>query len=444
MGGRRRDSRGRNRTGLIAGRFRLQEIVASGGMGEVYRARDVMSHVQVCVKLLRAHEDRDSQRFVQEAKILSGLEHPAIVRYLAHGVVDEDRYLVMEWLDGEDLSRRLERAPLGLADMICLLKQAAEALAYAHAQDVIHRDIKPHNLFLREGKIDQLKLLDFGIARMVNADRRLTLTGNLVGTPGYLAPETIDGAGIVDGRADVFSLGCVAHECMTGKPTFRGHEPGVLLAKLMLEDAPHLCELLPEVPRAVGDMVARMLSKNPERRPTAIQVLRTLVSLGELGLSQQAQATAKESQITIAEQYRHGLAGRASYRGNPGRAQTARFASRVVRFSPNVGGARSPAGAALFGQDLSLAGRQDGGDLARGLRLDGPGGARGPLRAAGPPANAHVRGGGRDGGGPSVAALADGQRDRVGGRAAAPDRARKPTRRREPGPFAGAAFCPGT
>jgi tetratricopeptide (TPR) repeat protein len=269
-------------------------------MGEVYRARDVVSHLQVCVKLLRTDEDREGERFAQEAKILSELQHPSIVRYLAHGTVGGDRYLVMEWLEGEDLARRLEREAPNLADTVILLKQAAEALAYAHAHDVIHRDIKPHNLFLLERKIAQLKVLDFGIARLANAGRRLTRTGNLVGTPGYLAPETIDGSGTMDGRADVFSLGCVAHECLTGKPTFRGHEPGVLLAKLMLEDPPHLSEVVPEVPRVVGDLIARMLAKNPERRPTAAQVLRTLVALGDL--SDGAVASLQETQLTVVEQ----------------------------------------------------------------------------------------------------------------------------------------------
>jgi serine/threonine protein kinase/tetratricopeptide (TPR) repeat protein len=301
MGVRRRDSRGQSRSGLIAGRFRLQDVVASGGMGEVYRARDIQSHAQVCVKLLRTGEDRDGERFVQEANILSALQHPAIVRYLAHGVVGGDRYLVMEWLEGEDLAQRLVREPPTLADTMILLKQAAEVLAYAHAHDVIHRDIKPHNLFLLDRKIGQLKVLDFGIARLVKADRRLTRTGNLVGTPGYLAPETVDGGGIVDGRADIFSLGCVAHECIAGKPVFRGHEPGVLLAKLMLEDPPHLSELVPEVPRPVGDLIARMLAKNPERRPTAAQVLRTLSALGDL--SDEAFAgQARETQLTVVEQ----------------------------------------------------------------------------------------------------------------------------------------------
>jgi tetratricopeptide (TPR) repeat protein len=270
-------------------------------MGEVYRARDVVSHLQVCVKLLRTDEDREGERFTQEAKILSALQHPSIVRYLAHGTVGGDRYLVMEWLEGEDLARRIEREPLNLVDTVILLKQAAEALAYAHAHEVIHRDIKPHNLFLLERKIEQLKVLDFGIARLANAaGRRLTRTGNLVGTPGYLAPETIDGSGTVDGRADVFSLGCVAHECLTGKPTFRGHEPGVLLAKLMLEDPPHLSEVVPEVPRVVGDLVVRMLAKNPERRPTAAQVLRTLAALGDL--SDGAVASLQETQLTVVEQ----------------------------------------------------------------------------------------------------------------------------------------------
>jgi eukaryotic-like serine/threonine-protein kinase len=270
-------------------------------MGEVYRARDVVSHLQVCVKLLRTVEEREGERFVQEAKILSGLQHPSIVRYLAHGVVGSDRYLVMEWLEGEDLARRVERESLNLSDTVALLKQAAEALAYAHAHDVIHRDIKPHNLFLLERKISQLKLLDFGIAKLANAGRRLTRTGNLVGTPGYLAPETIDGGGAIDGRADVFSLGCVAHECLTGKPTFRGHEPGVLIAKLMLEDPPHLCEVLPDIPRAVGDLVVRMLAKNPERRPTAAQVLRTLGALGDVS-DDGGFGRSPDSQLTVVEQ----------------------------------------------------------------------------------------------------------------------------------------------
>ncbi len=272
-------------------------------MGEVYRARDVVSHLQVCVKLVRTVEAREGERFVQEARILSGLAHPSIVRYLAHGMVGSDHYLVMEWLEGEDLARRIEREPLNLADTVMLLQQAAEALAYAHAHEVIHRDIKPHNLFLLERKITQLKLLDFGIAKLTNADRRLTRTGNLVGTPGYLAPETIDGTGAIDGRADVFSLGCVAHECLTGKPTFRGHEPGVLIAKLMLEDPPHLSEVVPEVPRAVGDLVARMLAKNPERRPTAVQVLRTLAALGDVSEgSGGGLGRGQDTQITVVEQ----------------------------------------------------------------------------------------------------------------------------------------------
>ena len=303
MPGRRRDGRGENRSGLIAGRFRLQEVVAAGGMGEVHRARDVISHIQVCVKLLRTDEDRDGERFEQEATILSALQHPSIVRYLAHGQVEDNRYIVMEWLEGEDLGRRIERGPLGIADTVLILKQAAEALAYAHSHDVIHRDVKPHNLFLLEGKIGQLKVLDFGIARLVNSVRRFTRTGNLVGTPGYLAPEMIDGGGNVDGRADVFSLACVAHECLTGKPAFRGHEPGVLLAKLMLEDPPHLSESLPEVPRPVGDLVARMLAKNPERRPTAAQVLRTLTALGDLSDSSGAWiARVHDTQLTVVEQ----------------------------------------------------------------------------------------------------------------------------------------------
>jgi len=309
-------------------------------MGEVYRARDLSARMQVCVKLLRTDENRDGERFVQEAAILSTLEHASIVRYLGHGVVGSDRYLVMEWLDGEDLAQRLVREAMSVLDTVALLRQAAEALAYAHTHDVIHRDIKPHNLFLVDKRIDRLKLLDFGIARLVNAGRRLTRTGNLVGTPGYLAPETVDGAGSVDGRADVFSLGCVAHECLTGKPTFRGHEPGVLLAKLMLEDPPHLSDVLPEVPRPVGDLVARMLSKHPERRPTAAQVLRSLSALGELTTTGGGSARTRETQLTVVEQ-RVSCIVMASIGGSQassaslgGESGEARFVERSERTTP--------------------------------------------------------------------------------------------------------------
>jgi tetratricopeptide (TPR) repeat protein len=332
MGARRRDGRGHGRAGLIAGRFRLQEVVATGGMGEVYRARDLTAHAQVCVKLLRAGEERDGERFVQEARILSALKHPAIVRYLAHGVVGSERFLVMEWLEGEDLGQRLQREPPSLADTMVLLRLAAEALAYAHAHEVIHRDIKPQNLFLVERRIDRLKVLDFGIARLVKADHRLTRTGNLVGTPGYLAPENVDGATPVDGRADVFSLGCVAYECLSGRPTFRGHEPGVLLAKLMLEDPPPLAELVPEVPRPVSDLIARMLAKNPERRPTAAQVLRTLAALGDLSAAGAGGGgPAGEAQLTVVEQRVSCVVMATASGSHGGKSETRATPSREIR-----------------------------------------------------------------------------------------------------------------
>ncbi|MEZ4311896.1 MAG: serine/threonine-protein kinase [Polyangiaceae bacterium] len=157
---------------LVANRFEVEHLAGAGGVGEVYRALDRATGERVALKVLRPPSSRDIERFAREARVLSRLRHPAIVRYVSHGVTGEgEPFMAMEWLDGEDLSARLSRAPLTLAESAEVVRRAAAALAIPHARGIVHRDIKPSNLFLRNGHLDELKLLDFGLAWLVDASR---------------------------------------------------------------------------------------------------------------------------------------------------------------------------------------------------------------------------------------------------------------------------------
>src|SRR5262249_49662727 len=160
------------------------------------------------------------------------LRHAGIVRYVAHGETpDGELFLAMEWLEGEDLASRLRRMPLTTDETVALGKRVAEALAIAHARGVVHRDLKPSNLFLVDNDVERVTILDFGIARLCDA-ARVTQTGAVLGTPGYMAPEQARGNDEIDPRADVFALGCVLFECLTGSPAFPGDHFMAILAKI--------------------------------------------------------------------------------------------------------------------------------------------------------------------------------------------------------------------
>ncbi|MEB2313672.1 MAG: protein kinase [Sorangiineae bacterium] len=265
---------------VVGERFVVEARAGSGGMGAVYRARD--GDRAVALKVMA--DDGSDARFGQEARVLAELDHPAIVRYLAHGRTCDGRpYLAMEWLDGEDLGARLARAKLGVDEARTALRRACEALAVAHARGIVHRDIKPRNLFLPDGDPSRLKVLDFGIARMRSGlvdDATVvptTHTGMVIGTVGYMSPEQARGRRDVDARTDVFALGCVLFECLTGKPAFAGANAIAVLAKVLLEGAPRAREIEPAVPVQLDELVARMLVKELDSRPRdATAVLRAL------------------------------------------------------------------------------------------------------------------------------------------------------------------------
>jgi eukaryotic-like serine/threonine-protein kinase len=249
----------------LPGRFEPERSVASGGMGVVYLARDRQTSERVAVKVLHKGLEDDA-RFEREAAMLATLSHDAIVRYIAHGIgADKRPFIAMEWLEGEDLGKRLSRGPLTPLETTTLLKRVSEALSVVHRAGLVHRDIKPDNIFLPAGELGRAKLVDFGLARPPRA-RMLTAEGIVVGTPGYMAPEQIRGE-VPDARVDVFALGCVAYQCLTGKPPFRGGNAVAVLTKVLIEPAEPIAQHCPDAPRPLVLLVGRMMAKERSARP---------------------------------------------------------------------------------------------------------------------------------------------------------------------------------
>ncbi len=271
-----------SQTGALAGRYRMLQRVAAGGMGTVYRALDLPSGREVAVKVLDdVGSDEFVERFRREAEILAELDHPAIVRFIDFGAADGGpMYLAMEWLDGVDLARRLEDGVLGVPETLHVARLVAEALSAAHALGVVHRDVKPHNIFLVDGRLDAVKVLDFGIAFAAGRSVGITRTGMTVGTPEYMPPEQARGERGVDARVDIYSLGCVMFQCLTGRPPFFGPTPAAIVAELLLTEAPRLSARAPQVSAGLDALVAAMLSKDPAGRPSsAREVVERLLAL---------------------------------------------------------------------------------------------------------------------------------------------------------------------
>jgi eukaryotic-like serine/threonine-protein kinase len=259
---------------VINERFAIEQLAGFGGMGQVYRARDRATGELVALKVMHDADRLEIGRFAREAQVLATLSHPGIVRYIDSGMTAEgEPYLAMEWLSGETLSARLQRTQLTLTEAISLASRVASALSAIHRHGVVHRDLKPSNLFLRGGAIDKAALIDFGMARRPLADPKLTVTGTMLGTPGYIAPEQVYNVPNLDGRADIFSLGCVLYRCLSGRAPFRGPDALRILLNGTAEQLPRLRELRPSIPQAFDDLVARMLSRLPEDRPPSADVV---------------------------------------------------------------------------------------------------------------------------------------------------------------------------
>ena len=274
---------------VVAERFRLGAVVGAGGMGVVYEAEDLLEGGKVALKLLRSEEVVDVTRFQREASLLAQLQHPGIVRYVAHGVVGREGgelagrvWLAMEWLEGRTLAEAIQRGAIDAHGSVEVVRRAAAALVRAHERGVVHRDLKPANLFLCGGEPEGTRVLDFGIARSVAAGHTLTATGATIGTPHYMSPEQARADRRVDPSTDVYALGVVLYECLAGQRPFDGDTPLAVLAKILLEDPPPL----EGYPDDLSALLAQLLSKDPAERPADAAALEA--ALGTLDLSQLA------------------------------------------------------------------------------------------------------------------------------------------------------------
>ena len=251
----------------LADRYPLERPLGRGGMATVYLGRDLKHHRAVAVKVLHPElaAGLGTERFLREIRIEAALQHPHILPLHDSGEANGFLYYVMPYVEGESLRQRLHREEkIPVEETLLIASDVAEALSYAHAQGVVHRDIKPENILLSNG---HAVVADFGIAKAVEAagDQKLTETGWGMGTPAYMSPEQVVG-GPVDGRSDVYGLGCVVYEMLAGSPPFTGSSARALLTKQQLEPPSPLRRVRPEVPPRVEAAVLSALAKLPDDR----------------------------------------------------------------------------------------------------------------------------------------------------------------------------------
>ena len=259
---------------VIGERYAVEAIIGRGGYGTVYRARHVRTDDTLAVKVLRASTLDDpsvAERFAREAKLASSLKHPNTLQVIDYGELqDGSPYLVMPFLQGQTLSDLLAaEGPISPDRLVHIASQVLGSLAEAHARGIVHRDLKPDNIYLQtvHGKEDYVRVLDFGIAKTLDeADQDLTQSGTVVGTPRYMSPEQAQGRA-VDGRSDLFTLGVILFEALSGLTPHLGETPLATILKRVTEDAPdlHSALLLPS-PRGLCDAVLRAMSRDPAAR----------------------------------------------------------------------------------------------------------------------------------------------------------------------------------
>jgi len=284
-------------SGITLGPYEIIAPLGAGGMGEVYRARDSRLGREVAIKLLPAEFSRDEdrlRRFEQEARATSALNHPNILTVYDIGNHEGAPYIVEELLDGEELRAQLNSGAIPQRKAIEYARQIADGLSAAHAQSIVHRDLKPENLFVTaDGRV---KILDFGLAKLrpsqaMNVDsqaptqRKVTDPGTVLGTVGYMSPEQVRGQE-ADHRADIFSLGVILYEMLSGRRTFSGDSAIEVMNAILKEEPPELCETNAKVSPQVEKIVRRCLEKKPERR---------FQTASDLGFALEALATPSSS-----------------------------------------------------------------------------------------------------------------------------------------------------
>ncbi len=262
--------------------YRVARVMGTGGMGWVYMAEHALTGRHAAVKILREDQlvqDRAVDRMMREASILASVAHPGIPRFYECGLLDDGRpWIAMELIHGSSLSCRMQRGPMAPCEVIDFVGAVADVLDAAHTRGVTHRDLKPDNVFLTpEDASFRVRVIDWGIAHHL-AGARFTNMNEAIGTPTYMAPEQARG-GPTDGHCDVYGLGVVAYQALTGRPPFVGSTSVEILVQHLNRPVPALAPRCPDAPYGLVDLVERMLIKNHEQRPTAGDVTRELARL---------------------------------------------------------------------------------------------------------------------------------------------------------------------
>ena len=253
---------------VVADRYELEELVGTGGMSSVFKARDRLLERSVALKILHEHYLADPdyvERFRREARAVAQLAHPNIVTVIDRGEQDGRQYIVFEYVDGENLKQAVNReGAMPVRDAVELALQVARALGYAHERGIVHRDVKPQNVLLNED--GRAQVTDFGIARSVDVEG-VTQTGTVLGTSDYIAPEQAQGE-VVDAQTDVYSLGVVLYELLTGELPFSGEGFVAVAMQHVNQPAPSVIDRRVDVPPSLDLAIRRAMAKRPEERPS--------------------------------------------------------------------------------------------------------------------------------------------------------------------------------
>ena len=271
---------------MIADRYELEGLVGTGGMSSVYKARDRLLERRVALKILHEHHASDEdfvERFRKEARSVAQLSHPNIVTVIDRGDDEGRQFIVFEYVDGENLKELVTReGPLPLGRALELALQVGRGLSFAHSHGLVHRDVKPQNVLMNGD--DQAKVTDFGIARSIDVDVSVTQTGTVLGTSAYIAPEQASGGDITP-QTDVYSLGVVLYELLTGEVPFPGESFVAVAMKHINEPPPSVLERRPDTPPRLAAAVDRALAKEPGERFASMDdfVAELSACLAELG-----------------------------------------------------------------------------------------------------------------------------------------------------------------
>jgi serine/threonine-protein kinase len=342
---------------LIGGRYEIEELVGTGGMSSVYRARDSVLERRVALKVLHEHFSADPdyvERFRREARAIARLNHPNIVTVIDRGEFGKRQFIVFEHIPGENLKEVVEReGQLPVAQALALTHQIARGLAFAHQHGVVHRDVKPQNVLLDES--GTAKVTDFGIARSLDPGEELTQTGTLLGTSDYIAPEQASGQP-VDARSDQYSLGVLLYELLTGEVPYPADSFMAVAMRHLRDPVPSVRERRPDVPDRVDQIVARAMAKPPEDRFPSTEAMMGAI---EAALADTGEGAGRNEATGVLPRVERPSPGRSAARPEP------RSRQRRRRFAPLLL-ALLVVGAGAIALGLILAGRDGGGSGGAG------------------------------------------------------------------------------